>query len=255
MLPFILINILVSAAVTLGVLLWWENRNSEPEQAEAVATLPIIAQATVELAPLQPGDAAAEPLVADAPAPEAVIHVVQSGDTLNAISARYEVSLEDIMLVNGLSNADLLSIGQQLTIPVGGIPEPTAVAEATEAIVAMPSPIPTEPPAAAAGESVITIREVIGPGVLTEEAVEIANNGADPQSLQGWQLVSPAGDVYTFGQAVVFGDGAGIKLHTRAGENGPLNLFWGMDAPVWQSGDTITLADSAGQTIATLTVP
>jgi LasA protease len=44
-------------------------------------------------------------------------YVVSSGDTLGKIAQRYSVSLEKLVQVNSISNPNLLSIGQQLTIP------------------------------------------------------------------------------------------------------------------------------------------
>ena len=47
-------------------------------------------------------------------------HVVQSGETLRVIAARYGVSIGAIVNANGLTNPDLLRIGQVLVIPTGG---------------------------------------------------------------------------------------------------------------------------------------
>ena len=44
-------------------------------------------------------------------------HIVQSGDTLGTIAQQYGVSLEALMQANGLSDPNLLSVGQELTIP------------------------------------------------------------------------------------------------------------------------------------------
>jgi len=44
-------------------------------------------------------------------------HVVQAGDTLGTIAQQYGVSLEALMQANGLEDANLLSVGQALTIP------------------------------------------------------------------------------------------------------------------------------------------
>ena len=44
-------------------------------------------------------------------------HVVQAGDTLGTIAQQYGVSLETLMQANGLVDANLLSVGQALTIP------------------------------------------------------------------------------------------------------------------------------------------
>jgi LysM repeat protein len=63
-----------------------------------------------------------------APTP-AVVHVVQRGETLWAISARYGVSIASIVQANGLANASFIRTGQSLTIP-----------SATPASAAAPAP-------------------------------------------------------------------------------------------------------------------
>jgi LasA protease len=47
------------------------------------------------------------------------IHVVQFGDTLNAIATQYGVAVEAIVAANNLSNEDVLTVGQSLAIPMG----------------------------------------------------------------------------------------------------------------------------------------
>ena len=44
-------------------------------------------------------------------------YIVQPGDTLGTIAQQYGVSLEALMQANGLADANLLSVGQELTIP------------------------------------------------------------------------------------------------------------------------------------------
>ena len=51
-----------------------------------------------------------------------VVHVVQPGDTLAAISLRYGVALETIVQENGLQDRDLIHVGQRLAIPDLGAP-------------------------------------------------------------------------------------------------------------------------------------
>ena len=46
--------------------------------------------------------------------------VVRSGETLSEIADRHGVSLSRLMQANGISNADLVQVGQRLTIPGGG---------------------------------------------------------------------------------------------------------------------------------------
>jgi murein DD-endopeptidase MepM/ murein hydrolase activator NlpD len=45
------------------------------------------------------------------------VYIVQSGDTLSLISARFNVDLADLMNANGISDPNLLSAGQELVIP------------------------------------------------------------------------------------------------------------------------------------------
>jgi murein DD-endopeptidase MepM/ murein hydrolase activator NlpD len=47
-----------------------------------------------------------------------ITHVTQPGDTLGELAEHYAVSLEAIVAANGISNPDLIQIGQHLLIPV-----------------------------------------------------------------------------------------------------------------------------------------
>jgi LysM repeat protein len=63
--------------------------------------------------------------VVDAPppaptGPEFVFYTVQPGDTLTAIAARHGTSVNAIVEANGIANPHLISVGQQLQIPVSG---------------------------------------------------------------------------------------------------------------------------------------
>lgn len=52
--------------------------------------------------------------------PSFKMHTVQRGESLWAISRRYNVSLDDLYLSSGLNKNSVLSIGQQIKIPVEG---------------------------------------------------------------------------------------------------------------------------------------
>lgn len=45
------------------------------------------------------------------------VYIVQAGDTLSSIAARFNVSVADLMSANNISNPNLLAAGQQLVIP------------------------------------------------------------------------------------------------------------------------------------------
>jgi len=51
------------------------------------------------------------------PTPQQIEYTVQWGDTLTSIAARYGTTSEALMALNGLTNANLLSVGQVLRIP------------------------------------------------------------------------------------------------------------------------------------------
>lgn len=47
------------------------------------------------------------------------IYVVQSGDTLSAIAVRYGTTVQQLVLMNGLTNPNLIYVGQRLTVSQG----------------------------------------------------------------------------------------------------------------------------------------
>jgi LysM repeat protein len=73
------------------------------------------------------GEAFYNPLIAGTP----TIHVVQYGESLNAVARRYDVSPEDILRANNIANANLIYAGQELTIWTAAAAE-AAVTEADE---------------------------------------------------------------------------------------------------------------------------
>jgi len=65
-----------------------------------------------------------------------VIHVVQPGEALSLIAEQYDTTMEAILEANGLEDADLISVGQELVI-AGAKRTPVVT------VVSTPSPIPT----------------------------------------------------------------------------------------------------------------
>nr|BAG55477.1 putative peptidoglycan-binding protein [uncultured bacterium] len=265
MLPFLLLNVIVSATVVLAILWWWDGRDQAAEPAAlpaVVATLPANVEAAAggedavgdtavdNPAPDAPPDSASDTASGDNP-----IHVVAAGDTLGRLSEQYDVTIDEIMTANELANPNLLSVGQQLIIPVYGMPEaaPEATAESpSDTADTPPTPIPTV--AAVGGDAEITIVQVTGAGDLASEAVQLVNNGSSDANLQGWQLLDAHGNVYTFGGVTLFGTGAGIVIHTGSGQDTPTDLYWGIQAAIWEPGEEVTLVDAAGTPRATFVV-
>jgi len=79
-----------------------------------------------------------EPPVDEAPA-AGTFHEVKAGDTLTAIARRHQVSVEDILEVNGLEKPDELAVGQVLFIPDDGLALPKDAAP--EEIDEAPAPL------------------------------------------------------------------------------------------------------------------
>jgi LysM repeat protein len=248
MIPFLLLNIVVSTVVVLAILYWWDNRDGGMETAVSIPT-------TITPAALQ-NTVVAQPQIAPTNTPEPdsgpPIHIVQAGDTLGTISQLYDVPIDDIMAENGLTNPNIISVGQQLLIPVGGISTPVPADTAVPEAAVLPSPIATQP--VGVGEAVVAVTAVIGPGQLAEEAVLLTNSGEDRIALQDWTLLDEDGHEYEFGQVTLFA-GSDLRLNTTSGANGPTALFWGLSEAIWTTGETVTLQDSSGVTRVTFTVP
>lgn len=71
----------------------------------------------------------ATPTITPTPTPSFYIHTVAAGDTLIAIALEYGVPLDAILEANDIDENDLLSVGQELIVPLGAEVElPTATA-------------------------------------------------------------------------------------------------------------------------------
>jgi len=70
-----------------------------------------------------------------------VSHQVAAGETLSAIAARYNISVNDLIRANGLSNPDVIFAGQTLVIPraVGATGESVHIVAAGESLSAIAS--------------------------------------------------------------------------------------------------------------------
>jgi lipoprotein-anchoring transpeptidase ErfK/SrfK len=57
---------------------------------------------------------------------ETTTHIVEPGQELALISRQYGVDMQDIVTLNGITNPDLLFVGEELLIPAGGVYQPSA---------------------------------------------------------------------------------------------------------------------------------
>ncbi len=203
-----------------------------------------------------------------------VLHTVADGDTPFGIAEQYSVDGFALMQVNGLTEetAGALQIGDTLIVPLPGCslvtasptPLPPTAEGATEETTASVSglaantteegtarPTLTLPPTATNAR--VSVLQVIKPGDVTAEGVEIENTG-DTVDIAGWTLSDADGNSFTFPQQLLFSN-ARVTVYTRTGKNTPIAFFWGKDAPIWQADDVVTLKDKNGSVQSTFRVP
>jgi len=200
--------------------------------------------------------------------PTTTTYIVQEGDSLSSIAFQFDVPMEDIMRANGLTDADLLFVGQELIIPIGGLPEMPAF---TPVPTPTETPIPFEPPTPFATQPMpgetptpapkgptptifarpvdVEITEIVGSGNVAEEMVIITNRG-QPVNLEGWTLSDSHDNVYTFPGILLWSNDASVRVHTGSGENTATDLYWKLNRAIWEAGDKAILADKNGKIIA-----
>lgn len=100
----------------------------------------------------------------------------------------------------------------------------------------------------------ITISSVVAAGILESEIVVIRFEGEDELNLTSWQLKDDDGNTFTFPQLTLYQNGA-VQVHTIAGTDTVIDLYWGIGQPVWNSGENASLYDSQGNLRAVYRVP
>ncbi len=244
----ILVNVIISAAVILTVLFLWERTQT--------SNLPI---STPSLTLPGTEEAASTPIASPVTSPTPLgplLYTVQEGDTLGAIAQTYGVSVEDLIAANGLTDPDVLQVGQTLIIPGVSPPTPTtgpsteASLEPSPTAVPLPTSLPTLTPS---GPPLVEIGQVLGSGDLVAEMVVVRNRGGAAR-LEGWTLSDAEGNSFTFPTLTLFTD-AEVHVHSAAGSSTPTDLYWGRAVPAWNGGELIALRDATGSTVDTYIVP
>jgi len=215
---------------------------------------------------------------------------LEAGDTPAGLAVEYDVSMFDILAVNGLSEEDatFLQIGQTLIIPQEGCPltaqalaeteaatagpteEPTSAESETPTVVRTPTvtpstsatptrtftpsvtPTATLPPTAA--NAVVAIVRVVDAGNVTAEAVEIRNNGPIID-LSGWTLRDSEGNAYVFPNDRRLFQGGSLTVFSRVGEDTAIALYWDRQQAAFSRGESVTLTDREGRAQSVYTIP
>jgi hypothetical protein len=110
---------------------------------------------------------------------------------------------------------------------------------------------PADDPASAPGTELQTdipvkISSVVGAGTLDSEIVVVKFEGEGELDLTFWQLKDEDGNIFTFPKLTLYPNGA-VQVHTAAGADTVIDLYWGIRESVWSSGETARLFDSQGK--------
>lgn len=100
----------------------------------------------------------------------------------------------------------------------------------------------------------VEITSVVGAGILDAEWVIVRNSGSEQLNLTNWQLRDSDRNTFVFPNLTLNSGGA-VQVHTIAGTNTVIDLYWGLGSPVWESGEEAQLLDPSGNVRAVYTVP
>jgi LysM repeat protein len=219
---FLLINIIVSAITTLVVLNIWDRSH----QSEVVVTDSSLSQVVI---PTLTQGVVDQVEIVETPRVELEAYQVSTGETLGEIALAYDITLDELLELNGLSDPDEIGAGATIFVPVRGQP-------------------------VSGGNPQVEIVAVIGAGDLDSERVQIRGIGDVELTLTGWRLQDETGYVYVFPQITLFGSGA-VDIYSTTGVDTVVALYWNSGVSIWETGETVTLLDDTGNLQATYMVP
>lgn len=268
----VLLNVIISAITIIVVLRVWQRNH--PLVAEDTPAVMVITSTSADTSPISnpvaidtesPTDTGihVDGTVQATPTVKMLVYQVKEGDSLGALAIQFNLSLEDLLIANDLSDPDSIYVGQLIYIPTAPLPKTTptnipttAVATHTQRPSATPTfgPTNTITPTPVGMEPQVVIATVIGVGDLDIEHVVFERTGLGDLSLAGWRLEDGAGKEYTFPRLTLYKGGT-INLYTRTGQDSVVDLFWGLNSSIWRTGKTVSLYDAQNNLRATYTVP
>ncbi len=221
---FLLINVIVSVVTTLIVLTLWDRAN-RPAVPEVEPPQIVIPTATVPIAAV-------------------TMYEVAAGETLGEIALAHEITLEELLALNGFTAADEIGAGTPIVVPdlVSKSQNSNLEGEAVSDNSASPA------------GNLVEIVAVFGAGDIESERVQLRSLAAESLDLSGWRLRDEDGLEYIFPTIKLFGDGE-VRIYSTVGIDNVIALYWNAGQPVWESGETVTLLDSVGSVHATYSVP
>jgi LysM repeat protein len=219
---YLSINVILSACVMFAVLLAWDQMRGPLPKGLLPQAISLARSGT----PTATAAANNSPDAQPTPTEEFIVYQVQPGDTFESIAESYNVGVEELVAINGFARSQPLGTGEVLRIP-------------------------KHP------KGSVLIDSVIGAGDLNSERVLLKHRGEGEISLVGWRLEDGSGNVFVFPQVplLVLFKGGAINVYSRSGVDTVVDLFWGLDRAVWNSGATVTLRDAQGNVRATYVIP
>lgn len=254
---YLMINIVVSACTVIVVLAIWERRFAPA----APQLMPDEGQTVQALAGTHSGASGTgtpQPIAPETPTPTSEPDLlknvqeyqVQYGDTLGDIAAKFDVEIADLLRVNQINDPNSLSVGMVIYVPL----PPEKIPTDTPTITPTPNLALTATLSGSLPEARVVINSVIGAGDLASERVFLTRTGFGELDLTGWQLRDQNGNVFTFPQLSLFESGA-VNVWTTTGTPSVVDLYWGLQSPIWSSGEEVKLFDAQGKERARYVVP
>jgi len=267
---YLAINVLVSACTMVVVLAVWQHYNPmkdvvvqipffpQPNSTSSIPSGDILSTPSEEELLLEETEDLSAEYSIPSPTPRGEQEYrIQAGDTLGAIAVRFGVTVDEIMRANDITDPDRLVVGVVLIIPAEVQEQPPEAEETSTPTATQTTSLPetpTETPPPASGTARVLIDSVVGAGDLESERVMPKRSGPGELSLAGWQLVEENGETFVFPQLILF-EGGAVNIYTRAGQATVVALYWGLRAPVWESGEEVILLDDQGNQQASYNVP
>jgi LysM repeat protein len=221
---YLLLNVFVSACTTLAVLFVWDQFSGPMPRNLLPKALSSLSRPPAETPSVQTTGTPAAPQAT--PTEAFMVYQVQSGDTFESIAENHNVSVEELVAVNGFTRSQALGEGEVLRIPLNP-------------------------------QGSVIIDSVIGAGDLDTEHVLLKHRGEGELALVGWRLEDDKGNVFIFPQfpQLTLFPGGAVNIYTRSGVNSVVELYWGLSQPVWTSGTTVVLRDAQNNVRANYVVP
>ncbi len=118
----------------------------------------------------------------------------------------------------------------------------------------VPAEVAPAVPLSPDAEILVDIVSVIGAETLDAEMVLIRYTGEGELNLADWHLEDEDKNVFVFPGLTLYPEGA-VQVHTMAGQDTVVDLYWGLRQSVWESGEEVSLIDPQGTERAIYIVP